>query len=45
MKKKITISVLKGFLSKCNLIMPAVAKLSWKYYKWPKIELILFSFF
>lgn len=44
-KKKLQSSVLKAFLSKCNLIMPAISKVSWKYCKWPQIELLFVFFF
>lgn len=43
MKKTLQFSVLKVFLSKYNLIMPTIPKLSWKYCRSPKIEFLFFS--
>lgn len=46
MKKTLQFSALQVFLSKYNLIMPTIPKLSWKYCRSPKTEfLFVFLFF
>lgn len=45
-KKTLQFSALQVFLSKYNLIMPTIPKLSWKYCRSPKTEfLFVFLFF